>query len=70
MVATYALINKVLLKFHTDLLRFFFLFHGLFFFLIFFSLSPLSMLHEDELTWSVGVPRVGLVFFQDCLETI
>lgn len=54
MVATYALINKVLLKFHTDLLRFFFLFHGLsfFFFFKFFPLSPLSMLHEDELTWS------------------
>lgn len=32
MGATYALINKVLLKFHTDLLRFLFLFHGLFFF--------------------------------------
>lgn len=36
MGATYALINKVLLKFHTDLLRFLFLFHGLFFFIFIF----------------------------------
>lgn len=39
MVATCALINKVLLKFHTDLLRFLLLFHGLtnfFFFLMFY----------------------------------
>jgi len=32
MAATCALINKALLKFHTDLLRFLFLFHGLFIF--------------------------------------
>lgn len=37
MVATYALINKVLLKFHADLLRLLFLFRGLFIFILFFG---------------------------------
>lgn len=46
MVATYALINKVLLKFHTDLLRFLFLFHGLFiiFLLLLFFFFPYLLL--------------------------
>lgn len=74
MVATCALINKVLLKFHTDLLRFLFFFHGLTNFFFFFNvLSPLSsfsMLQGVEFTWSTGLPRVGLVCFEEGLENI
>lgn len=46
MVASCALINKVLLKFHTDLLRFLFLFHGLFIFYCIFKIFCHSLLVE------------------------
>lgn len=45
-VASYALINKVLLKFHADLLRFLFLFHGLFIFYFIFMVFCHSLLFE------------------------
>lgn len=45
-VASYALINKVLLKFHADLLRFLFLFHGLFIFYFIFMIFCHSLLFE------------------------
>lgn len=45
-VVSYALINKVLLKFHADLLRFLFLFHGLFIFYFIFMIFCHSLLFE------------------------
>lgn len=66
--ATYTLISKVLLKFHADLLRFLFLFHGLFvlFHSVFFFLSQRGLC--NEFTWSIGQLRAGSGCFEESLE--
>lgn len=69
MAATYALINKMLLKSHTDLLRFLLLFHGLFVFVLLY-LSLFQCWHGDGFTWSIGQPRVGPGCFEESLENI
>lgn len=67
MAATYTLINNVLLKFHADLLRFLFPFHGLF--VLFHSVFFLSQCRQcNEFTWSIGQPRAWPSCFEESLE--